>query len=105
MDEFNWNLLLSENKGKKLVRINKYPNGCDKFDESIIDLFFELQLTDKNMSATVFEKTVMRKYIEESTKLSFYERLKKLNELGIPIEVFKEEAIALKIGVKKTKTE
>ena len=103
-EEFNWGFLLNKNKGKPNVKIEKYPQGCDKFDESIIDLFFELQLSDKNMSATVFEKTVMRKFIEESTKLTFFERLNNLNKIGVPIEVFKEEAIALKIGAKKVKT-
>jgi len=103
MEEFDYNKFVLENKGKKFVKIEKYPKGVDKFDESIIDLFFDLTLSEKNMSYTVFEKVVMRKYIEQSTNKSFMQRIKELNQKGIPIQIFPEEATAMKIGYKKQK--
>lgn len=104
MDEFDYNRFILENKGKKFIKPEKYPKGLDKFDECIFDLFLELNITEKSLSTAVFEKIVMRNFIELSTNKTFMERIKHLNEIGIPIELFPEQTIAMKIGYKKNKS-
>lgn len=82
----------------RITKIEKYPQGVDEFDKLIIDNLGELYAKKKNVSVNVFEKECLRAFLNQTTRLSFDERIRKLNKIGVPISIFTKETHAMAIG-------
>lgn len=103
MEDENFNPFASKDfvklfKEGKITKRHNYPSNIDEFDKLIIDDLEELYIKEKNVSITIFEKECLRKFLNQTTKLGFFERLNRLRTIGVPIEIFDKETHAQAIG-------